>query len=194
MMHKRFFVNHYLKPSFLLLFLLAVAVGRAQTDDVVVAGSDDLRFSDQVTLSGKSARGILSSGSHYSSFFFETVALYGEGHFGGGFNFTCLPRRWGGYASLLFLSGYVPVTCGVALRPVVAPSFLDWQLYGGLAMGFGMAGYEVGTRFSANADANGGSFSWWSASFGFIRIVDARFVTLGLSLDLASILSFAIFL
>ena len=164
----------------------------AQNDDEVVGGTGDLSFDSQIAVAGNAAVnrmiGVSVYNEPYSRYFVECILAVGDSYNGGGISVAYLPKRLGGYASFIGTDETLIFSGGLALRPVATESFMDWQLYGGAAVGNGM-GIEYGTRISANANGNGGAFSWLSGSVGRIVFSQTRYTTFGLSIDLASFLS-----
>lgn len=178
------------------LFIPLLSVN-AQNDDEIVGGTGDLQFSSQVPVAGNSVMnrmlGVQIYEQNYSKLFLEAILAIGMDDAGLGVNITYLPNHWGGYGSIYFLEQRTAVSLGVAFRPVTTTSFLDWQLYTGAVISNGL-GFEFGTRFSSNADINGGPFAWWSGSIGRMYINGYRFTTIGFSVSIASLITMFLFL
>lgn len=160
-------------------------------DDTIVGGTDDLIFSSKIPMAGNPTVnrliGLQTYDEPYSHLFCEIEWLFGGETTGAGFNFAYVPKHFGAYMSLM-ADEYDPwFTIGAVWRPFTKPAGLDWQIYGGPAFTYGI-GYEVGTRFSANAKGNFSSaWSWISGSLGVITINGTSYTTLGISLGIISL-------
>lgn len=179
----------------LIAFLMPFALMQAQSDDEIIYSTDDLRFSENLSHPlGGSASGLKTAyESDCSRFFLEATAIMSfDANSGMGLHFAYLPKHFGGYGSLHFIDHSVMGTFGMALRPVIHTSFLDWQLFTGMAISNGV-GFEAGMRFSASAEANNGAFSWLSASLSRIYLNDNIYYALGLSIDISLMCIFIFF-
>ena len=164
----------------------------ATGEDVVIGGTDDLRFDQSIPMEGNRTVNYLLGRSvyteYYSRYFLEWESLWGGNGMALGMNFAYLPKRWGFYCSLLPLdistSQYLTswFTFGAALRPVTRPSSIDWHIYTGPAFGRGN-GWEIGTRFAAANQQS--QFSWFSGSIGTMYVGGRSYLTIGLSLLLS---------
>jgi hypothetical protein len=179
-----------------ILFLLPAA--QAQTPDEVIISSDELQYDGDVAVS-PSLRQLQTHPkrrTEYSSFFLEaTMSLQENGTGGVGFNFAFTPYRIGGYTSWTAYNRHTTLTGGLVIRPLAGIVRTDWQLFGGAAYAMPIdrpfeqpLGFEIGTRFGADADANGGKFAWWSLSLSRLYVNHTVYYTLGLSLNLAGLI------
>ena len=100
----------------------------------------------------------------------------------GGFNFTMIPDRWGGYGSVMFGLRDSYVTLGPAVRLSHSDHGLDWHLYGGLMLGGRHVGAECGLRVAAPQRRS--EFCWTSASMGVAAVNGDVYLTVGFSLDI----------
>lgn len=128
-----------------------------------------------------------------SEWFFEGKAMLGD-NVGGGVQCAFVPRHWGGYMSYLITSDadyyrYDWLTVGAVFRPMINPEVIDFQLYGGLAVGKG-SGVEYGLRIAAADDS---PFSWLSFTMGGIQTPDFSAVTFGFSVGLTGIICYPLF-
>ncbi|MDY5969365.1 MAG: hypothetical protein SPJ13_05080 [Bacteroidales bacterium] len=103
-----------------------------------------------------------------------------------------VPRHFGLFGSLA-IGGESSfhrnmLSAGVVLRPIAEPRWIDLQLYGGIAGGYGI-GTELGIRL---ATVSGTRFSWVSGSYGWIITNKAAILTLGLSIDMAALFGLAL--
>ncbi|MBQ9638273.1 MAG: hypothetical protein IJV22_01780 [Bacteroidales bacterium] len=184
-------LNHLFRAHRLLIFtLLALWTGLANAQvplqDTIIGSSEDITFGEKVHVTGNPLMnrltGIKEYDCDYSIYFLECKMLVGMDDIAAGLQFAWVPKRWGGYLSYMWGNFYNWKSVGVAVRPSMELSAVDWHLYGGLAIG-GTLGYELGMRFSA---ANTGThFSWLCGSISTIRSRGTCFFTIGLSLDLA---------
>jgi len=167
-----------------------------QSDDVVISGSNDLRYENTVPLAGNNAintmKGRRIYGGDFSAFFLEGVTMLSDYDYSMGFGctFGYVPGRWGVYGTFVsepywnsYYDNTMRLSVGAVLRPVMS-SILDWQLYGGLSMGR-TAGFDVGMRFAPDANGNHGGFGWWSCSIGRLYTTEACYTTIGVSIDIA---------
>jgi hypothetical protein len=120
-------------------------------------------------------------GHDFSRWFCEVQYLYGRQDVAIGLNLTFLPETWGGY-----ISGYYGVNAnwfmlGAVHRFSSIHNRLDFQVYAGLAFGYG-CGAEAGIRLSVANPRKRCKFSWLSVSMGGVVTNDGSFVTCGLSL------------
>lgn len=176
---------------FLLLWLPMAVTLNAQSDDIVVGGTSDLQYDENVALAGNKTfnqiRGIqLNSHDHCKLFIELGVALSTEiSDYGFGLNVAYVPDRWGAYGSIgaFDYNGFY-ATCGAVLRPVAETSIIDWQIYGGLAIGW-YPGVEIGTRIGIGK----GILSMCSISLSRVYVDRTRYTTLGLNIDLALLMS-----
>ena len=127
--------------------------------------------------------------SQFNTYFCEVEGMLGMGDVALGFNFTCLPERWGVYGSLLAGMNHNYATLGPVLRLSDYDDACDWHLYGGIMVGDGIGG-EVGLRIAA--DKRTGSFGWFSGSMGMAIIDGESYVTMGLSLELTAIVGLSL--
>ncbi len=179
---------------FCVVYIFSLATLQAQVPDEVIASTDDLQYEDSVTVSD-AIRPTLKSQSKYSHFFFEGIlALQQNGSFGYGATVAYLPKAVGGYVSASIFQNCTMLTGGLAVRPLASFVRFDWQLFGGMAYAQAIetsfthpVGFEIGTRFGANARVNGGRFAWWSLSLSRLYINNKTYYTLGLSVDLMAL-------
>ena len=128
---------------------------------------------------------------HFNTYFCEVEGMLGEKDMAIGLNFTYLPERWGIYGSML--TGYRRnyASLGAALRLSDTYDDLDWQLYGGVICGDGIGG-EGGMRIGGSRSDSG--FGWCTGSMG-VAVMDGRgYFTLGLSLELSTIVALSLLL
>lgn len=181
------------KTVFILLMALApLSALLSQNDDAVAGSSTDLQFESEVPVMQNSGvnyvpRWPMTYQDECCRLFIEGNVIYSRNNAGLGFNITYLPKHWGGYGSLNFLEHSTIASCGVALRPRLHAHFLDWQVYVGAAF-CDVPGFEFGMRLSATSRANRGALSWWSGSIGRIYVNRNIYHTVGLSIDLATML------
>ena len=185
------------------LFLIAVFAFLlpslyAQNPDEIVSSSDDLQYDNSLDVSPTLRKTDILSGNDtkYSRFFLESLlAVQRDGSMGLGTTFAYLPNVLGGYVSSAAYHNHDMFTGGLAVRPLAGiVKRTDWQLFGGLAYAKALkqpfkqpVGFEIGTRFGANAEANGGKFAWWSLSFSRLYVNNNTYYTLGLSINLSAL-------
>lgn len=121
----------------------------------------------------------------YCSYFLEGEMLVGHSDIAGGFNAALLPKRVGGYMSLMGSASNLYVSAGPALRLTGYSSPIDLQLYGGLMLADDDLGGEVGLRFAS--PRNRYEFCFFSTSLGYARVNGSDFFTVGLSVGVVSI-------
>ena len=126
---------------------------------------------------------------NFNHFFFEIegIGRYRNGALG--FNFTYLPRHVGVYGSALFGNHNRYFSLGAALRLSSATCRVDWQLYGGATMSRSL-GAEAGIRIAETADPSGGRFAWKSVSMGWALYNGRSYLTVGLGLEIATLISY----
>lgn len=190
-----------MRRIFICIFLiLLLSSARAQNNDEVTSSSGDLEYGSSVSISPSLRKMQNATGSdiEYSHFFVESIlALQENGSMGIGINFAFIPNRIGGYATGTIYNPLNMLTGGLVARPLAGIINTDWQLYGGLAYAQSLeaargivnpVGIEVGTRFGARRDTNGGNFAWWSLSLSRLYVNRRAYYTLGLSINLAALL------
>lgn len=183
------------------------AADSTAANDVVTA-SDGLRFDGPVLYDGQRHDGSATVGDPYdgrrqeanggfdrrfarrrdvSRLFLEYKVVAGD-YLGYGAQGAYVPEHWGGYASYLTTrrvpsNGYRYdwFTMGAVYRPMLHPEVMDFQLYGGVAIGDG-CGVEYGFRLAA---ASGNPFSWFSFTMGGISTPGYSAFTLGISVGLS---------
>lgn len=124
----------------------------------------------------------------YSNTFFEVLGMVGTGDIGIGLSFCYLPERWGGYGSLITGVRRDYFSFGPALRLSDYDDPLDWHLYGGFVVSRHL-GCEVGIRMAL--PRRNSNFSWESASMGAVFVNGHGFITCGLSIEFAAMVSAA---
>lgn len=176
------------KLTIIVLLLIAACVPAwAQSDDEIVTGSGDLRFERPEPVATASGLHRTHADNNCSRFFLEGSYIVGtDNDYGMGVSLAYVPRHWGGYGALYTLYHRTVGSVGGVLRPVERPRYLDWQLFAGAAFSDAV-GYEVGMRFSATADMNGGGFAWWSGSISRLYVDRTAFFTVGFSFDIAAL-------
>ncbi len=123
----------------------------------------------------------------FNHYFFELELIGTVQNVAVGFNFTYLPKRVGVYGSALFGRGTQYYSLGAALRLSDRATSLDLHLYGG-ATWHHTLGAEAGIRIAETARPDY-RFAWRSASIGWARFNGRNYLTLGLSLELAALVS-----
>lgn len=191
----------------IILFLAILATGallQAQTPDSnargdeVVSSRGSLRFGSNVPTrqlrianeTPQNNKGLSLkdqyADSEASEWFLEGKALLFS-LTGVGLQAAYVPGHFGAYGTFAVGSDryfrHTVLAAGAVLRPVARPRWLDFQVYGGLAGGYGV-GFECGFRFAAVSNTR---FSWVSGSYGWIFTNKGTIVTLGVSIDLAVI-------
>lgn len=121
-------------------------------------------------------------GHNYCNWFLEGEGLYGPHDLAYGFNLAYVPNRFGVYASLMGGINADWLTVGAVCRVSEPQQRLDWQLYGGIVVGYGY-GAEAGIRLATNADRNYGKFCWNSISAGVLNAGGVFYGTFGVSLE-----------
>ena len=176
------------KAALLFLFAMtAFTVLRAQSDDVIVGGTGDLQYEENVPLAGNRYVNRMLGvqvGHRKHSCLFAEITVSGESRYddiGFGVHMAYVPGKWGGYGSMgLFDYNGFYTTFGAVLRPVDGLQLLDWQIYGGAAIGW-RPGVEIGTRV-AFGDTD---YSLCSFSFGRMFVDRTSYFTIGLNIDIA---------
>lgn len=173
----------------LLIFMMllgGVLMAKAQSDDVIIGGTDDIQYGSKVEVAGSNTLNTLLGVKVYEEDFCKHFLEYklgvGNADLAFGFTYCYLPKKWGGYGSLMvgFLSGWF--TGGVAYRLSSPKQTCDWQMFGGIAAGYS-AGAELGLRLSSKVNENFGfSLSLLSGSFSVIVIPYGTMCTFGISL------------
>ncbi len=190
-----------MKKSLILMVLALIVMMPVwgQSDDVVVRGSNDLRYEHEVPLAGSKVVNTISGrrvyDGNFSTFFLEGAILVNDYHYrvGMGCTFAYVPGRWGCYGTMVSDPygyrnyGATPrVNMGAVVRPFLQ-SPIDWQLYGGLSIGR-TAGVDFGIRVAPNNNGSGGNFCWWSGSMGRLYTTDGSYTMIGVSIDITLVL------
>lgn len=134
-------------------------------------------------------------GHDFCSSFFEikTIATYGD--IGIGFTFANVPEVWGWYVSPVYSIASGWLTGGAVLRVAQPNSNTDFHLYAGTGLAYcddhfhTLPTWEVGLRFAAPDGYRSGALSLMSGSIGLLSNFETTYVTLGLSLELSSVLA-----
>lgn len=175
----------------LTLLLLSLHTVRAQSDNEIVSGSSDITYGRDVRAGSTALQTNSNRNDDLCHFFLESILGFEQyGSTGYGANFAYVHNWCGGYLSATVYRSHLLYTGGIAVRPLPRMSAFDWQLYGGFAYANPIdsrIGFEVGTRFAANAYTNGGQFAWWSLSVSHVSLNGNSYLTLGLSISLSSI-------
>ena len=125
-------------------------------------------------------------GYYFDSYFVEMEGMFGDDELAMGGSFTYLPDRWGAYGSALVGINHDYLSVGPAVRLSQEGSFIDWHLYGGVMIGQTLGG-ELGMRWAV--PSRKGSFSWSSGSMGLVVVDGRSYLTVGLSLEIAALVS-----
>lgn len=128
----------------------------------------------------------LHSFDDFCTTFTELNLMWGWRQTGIGVNFAMVPGRFGGYAEGVCGDGFNALSFGPVMRLFDDHHIVDWQVYGGLMLGYS-AGFEVGTRLASGRGLLSGAFSWWSISSSTIWMGGEQYYTFGLSLGLATV-------
>lgn len=124
---------------------------------------------------------------NFNHFFLEMEVMGRYRNAAIGFNFTYLPRHLGIYGSALFGNHSQYYSLGAALRLSSASSNIDWQLYGGATFSHTL-GAEAGIRIAETARKDS-RFAWRSGSIGWALYNGSHFLTVGLCLEAAALIS-----
>ena len=114
-----------------------------------------------------------------------------------GIQYSNLSDRWGWYGGLSYIDGkyknYVGITGGAAYRVSNASSKIDFQVYSGLSLGFGLnsnnhltehSGLDAGLRIAPGAKAGRSRFAWTSFTIGRTHFYNKPVYTVGFSVSL----------
>lgn len=178
----------------------------AVTEDAVIESNGNLSFDSRIAAGSNSKVDVPPSFSSTCDWFVEAKLMFPT-LVGYGIQAAYVPKHWGAYASLMGAEGYRTfsdsrgalyddyvhytwLTGGAVFRPLLNPYSLDFQLFGGLAMGYG-GGAEFGIRL---AGLEGGHFSWFSGSFGIINTNHDSYITIGISIGISAMMGSIIIL
>lgn len=189
-----------------LTLLLLAATGWAQNDSTITSGiaQDDTSAYWETAYSAPNRNPIYYFGSPFANHFVEVDFLINRNDLGIGATYAYLPEVWGGHITGIvgFASRWLMV--GADYRLSKPWNKADWHLYGSLGYRHGTSNGDflsavphsnlvyrpalgVGIRLSCIPTR--GSFCMESASLGMLTDFHTQYVTVGISVSLAALLS-----